>query len=208
MGLRESIVQALNPLELGIQVNSSLSSPLKVTPNKSSPPFPHNLSNTVLCPSPPLAIHTESTFESLLPHPDVDSSNPLPENDPLHSNLVIMSFIPLTATAPRRSARLKVKDLVGSGRGIDKSRLSPNTDTCPLFENFSFIRLTVEEVADLFHSYRIILGDNEQHRDLIMTAIQSSTRISFEILLKCKENLYDMVIVYPKLNLEGNIEFE
>jgi hypothetical protein len=129
----------------------------------------------------------------------------------VHHNLTIVSFVPLTATAPRRSVRLKVKGLAGSG--IDKSRLSFNTDTCPLFKFFSFTRLTVDEIADLFRSYPIILGDNEQHKDLILTAIQSSSRKTFEntinqVLSKYKENYYDMVTVYPKMNLEGNIKFE
>jgi hypothetical protein len=117
----------------------------------------------------------------------------------------------VTCAEPRRSIKLKVK---GTHSSLDQSvgRTSLNSSSCPLFDNFPFTRLTVEEIVELFSSYRIKLGDNAQHREQIILVIQTSSRISFEntikqVIDKSKTNLYEMVIVYPHTISEGLIDF-
>jgi hypothetical protein len=92
----------------------------------------------------------------------------------------------------------------GTHSSLDHSigRTSLTSGSCPLFDNFSFTRLTVEEIAELFSSYRIKLGDNAQHREQIILAIQACSRNSFEntikqVIDKNKTNSYEMVTVYP-----------
>jgi hypothetical protein len=92
-------------------------------------------------------------------------------------------------------------------------RTSLNSGSCSLFDNFLFTRLTVEEIAELFSSYRIKLGDNAQHREHIILAIQASSRNSFEntikqVIDKNKTNSYEMVTVYPQTISEGLIDLE
>jgi hypothetical protein len=105
----------------------------------------------------------------------------------------------VTCVEPRRNIKLKVK---GTHSSFDQSvgRTSLNSGSFPLFDNFPFTRLTVEEIAELFSSYRIKLGDNTQHREHIILAIQASSRNSFEntikqVIDKSKTNSYEMVTV-------------
>jgi hypothetical protein len=124
-----------------------------------------------------------------------------------------LSMGTVAPSEPRRSIRLKVKGKAGSSTASDRGRDAWTSGKCPLLDSFPYSRLTVDEVSELFRSYRIILGDNATHRDLILMAIQSSSRQCFEntirqVIDKRKRNSYEFVIVYPKTNSDGLIEFE
>jgi hypothetical protein len=104
-----------------------------------------------------------------------------------------------------------VKGKAVSSTGTVRGRDAWTSGKCPLLDNFPYSRLTVDEVSELFRSYRIFFGDNDTHRDLILTTIQSSSRQCFEntirqVIEKSKDNSYEFIIVYPKTNSKGPIE--
>jgi hypothetical protein len=88
--------------------------------------------------------------------------------------------MPLVAcTEPRCIIQLKVKGTHSSSE-LRMGRATLHSGSFPLFNNFPFTKLTVEEISDLFRSYRIKLGDNIQHREHIIHAIQTNSRTSFK----------------------------
>jgi hypothetical protein len=65
---------------------------------------------------------------------------------------------------PRRSIRFKVKGLT-SGTSKLKAQLASGSS---LLAQFSFTRLTDDEVAALFRCYRVQLGADNAQRDAII----------------------------------------
>jgi hypothetical protein len=57
-----------------------------------------------------------------------------------------------TGTEVRRSVRLKVKGLAGSGASSGSCRDKLLPSSCPLLTNFPFTRLSHDEILDLFRS--------------------------------------------------------
>jgi hypothetical protein len=101
---------------------------------------------------------------------------------------------------------------VGNKKDSGTGRIALQSSNYPLFDNF-FTRLTVAEITKLFRSYRIMLGENDTHRDLIINSIQTCSRTALEniirhVLDKSKINSYEMVTVYSSTNNDGVIEFE
>jgi hypothetical protein len=88
----------------------------------------------------------------------------------------------VTCVEARRNIKLKVK---GTHSSFDQSvgRTSLNSGSFPLFDNFPFTRLTVEEIAELFSSYRIKLGDNAQHRNTLFLLFRPVLEIVLKTLL-------------------------
>lgn len=69
-------------------------------------------------------------------------------------------------------------------RAQKKKASSSVKQTCdPLFYHFLYTRFTVDQIAQLFSVYHITLGDNEQDRQCIISAIQTMDRVAFEHML-------------------------
>jgi hypothetical protein len=109
-------------------------------------------------------------YAQILPSPPEKQLVSLPENSALMSldpeveepSLMVPlqpEPVPRRETEPRRSVCLKIKGLLGSGRTGTRGYLSNIPGSCPLLDNFSFPRLSVDEISDLFRSYRVVLGD-------------------------------------------------
>jgi hypothetical protein len=116
--------------------------------------------------------------------------------------LVPIPVAPLAGKEVRRSIRLKAKGMVGSSSGAGSSRTNSLSGTYPLLTNFPFTRLSTEEVLELFRSYRIILGENETQRDMILKSLQNSSRDTFlnsvsQMIEKTIENSFDLITMYP-----------
>jgi hypothetical protein len=108
----------------------------------------------------------------------------------------------LKGPEPRRSVRLKIKGLSRSSMSSSKGYLSNILGSCPLLDSFSFHRLSIDEISELFRSYHVILGDNDTHRKLIVDHLKNLPRDSYDsivsqMLHKCKENSYELITIYP-----------
>jgi hypothetical protein len=93
--------------------------------------------------------------------------------------LVVPAESVLVGKEVRRSVRLKRKGLAGSDSGAGSNHETLLSGTCPLLTKFSFTRLSPNKVLDLFRSYRIILGENEAQRDIILKSLQNGSREIF-----------------------------
>jgi hypothetical protein len=127
-----------------------------------------------------------------------------------------MNFVPeempalLKGHEPRRSVCLKIKGLSGFGKNSSIGYMSSNPGSCPLLDSFLFPRLSSDEISDLFRSYRVILGDNDTHRNLIVEHVKHLPRDFYDstisqMLHKCKKNSYELVTLYPTVTEEGTI---
>lgn len=75
-------------------------------------------------------------------------------------------------------------------------------------DNFPFLRLTEQEIYDLFRVYRIVLGQTIEQRDQIIKHLSKLDRVTFEeflngIVNKSKQNSYELVILNAVESDEG-----
>lgn len=120
-------------------------------------------------------------------------------------NTVLAS--PTLGTQSRRSVRLKIKGLTG---GFSTKPLITLGSGSPLFHQFPFNGLTIAEIIDLFHSYRILLGDTDLQRDTIISHIRSIQRATFEIYMhqvveKSRTSSFELVIIIHNVDAERTI---
>jgi hypothetical protein len=108
----------------------------------------------------------------------------------------------------RRSIRLKVKGLQGSSKV--KAQLALGS---ALLAQFPFGRLTNDEVADLFRTYRVKLGSNIEQRDAIIQNIRNMQRDSFNsvmehLIARSKSNTFEMVTVVFMDSPQGTLDIQ
>lgn len=81
-------------------------------------------------------------------------------------------------------------------RAQEKEDSSVSSAGIPLITNFSFNRLTTDQVVDLFRVYQIQLGHNSGDQILMINTIKHMDRPRFEILVK------DLILITKATSLD------
>lgn len=88
---------------------------------------------------------------------------------------------------PRRSFRIQIKHTQTTVMKRAQKRKAEGSSTSggnPLLDTFPYLRLTHDQVEQLFRIYNIVLGNSPQDRDVLIPAIQNMDRVQFESLLQ------------------------
>lgn len=167
---------------------------------------------TDLAPTPPAPVSDSLTLSDT---PGQTEEAPAPHRKGASSKKRTAAF----GVIPRRSLRLvslnSNESILAKAQKVAQAKstlTAPASAGIPLVNNFPFLRLTDEEVEDLFQVYKISFGTSQISKPDLIRAIQNMSRVAFDDLIRQvfthqKNSAQDQQVVLTQNEL-GEIDFQ